>query len=197
MSERLIQAVYMASALLFILGLKRLSKVKTARGGSRIAALAMLLAVAATLVLLWGDIGIGLVVAGIVIGSAVGAILARRVPMTSMPELVALFNGLGGGASMFVAWAEVARFVGAREGESALGSVAQGLRRESVFLGGTDFTVAALLSVLIGAVTLSGCMQMTSAIPVPTRTPIPLPSTSSPIHLLLQQWTIQQPPRQM
>jgi len=157
-SESLIQAVYMAAALLFILGLKRLSGVRSARGGNRIAAFAMLLAVGATLVLLWGDIGLGIVIAGIVAGSAIGAVLAKRVPMTAMPELVALFNGLGGGASMFVAWAEVTRFTGSRPDGAVARTMGEGYLLESDLMGGSEFTVAAVLSLLIGAVTLSGSL---------------------------------------
>jgi len=126
-----VEAVYMASALLFIFGLKRLSGVRTARGGNGLAMLGMLLAVGATL-------------------AGVGTVIAVRVPMTAMPECVALFNGLGGAASALVALAEVARVLASDEGRSALVGGP---------LGGTaDFAVSILLSVLIGSVTLSGSL---------------------------------------
>ena len=141
-----IELCYIASALLFILGLKRLSKVKTARSGNQLSSLAMGLAVAATLYLLWGQVALWIVLGGIAVGGIVGALLARRVPMTSMPELVAFFNGLGGAASMFVALAEVVRFGGVDGGA------------HTVSAAGADFALALSASILIGAVTLSGSL---------------------------------------
>ena len=142
-----IQLVYMASALLFILGLKRLSGVRTARGGNRLASFAMLLAVGATLFLVWGDAALPILLGGVVVGTAAGVLLATRVPMTSMPELVAFFNGMGGAASALVALAEAARF-GAKPAADATAVSAEG----------GDFATAVVLSVLIGAVTLSGSL---------------------------------------
>ena len=145
-----IELAYVASALLFILGLKRLSKVKTARAGNRLSALAMGLAVAATMYLLWGHVALWIIAAGVLVGGAAGAVLARRVPMTAMPELVAFFNGLGGAASMFVALAEVVRYSAAHEaGELAA------LPVDSM---GVDFALALAASILIGTVTLSGSL---------------------------------------
>jgi NAD(P) transhydrogenase subunit beta len=154
-SGGLIQVVYMAAALLFIFGLKRLGRVKTARGGNGLASLGMLLAIVATAILVWGEMGLVLTIAGVAIGSAIGGVLAKRVPMTAMPELVALFNGLGGGASMLVAWAEVARYTKAAGAlEESPGAMGTGFEQ----MGGVSFTVAAMLSLLIGAVTLSGSL---------------------------------------
>ncbi len=139
-----VELVYMLAALLFILGLKRLSGVKTARSGNALASLGMLLAIAATMVLLWGSVALWIVVLGVLVGGGVGGWLAKKVPMTAMPELVAFFNGMGGGASMFVALAEIVHAV---RGE---GSIADQTA--------PDFAIAAALSVLIGAVTLSGSL---------------------------------------
>ncbi len=133
--DTLLQLVYLLSATLFVFGLKRLGSPATARQGNRMAALAMLIAIVATLVeqeiLNWQ-----LIALGIILGSLAGAIAARTVKMTDMPQMVGIFNGLGGGASGVVAAAEFFR------------------------LGGGDLGVEAgitiLLSTLIGTVTLSG-----------------------------------------
>ena len=141
-----IQAAYMVSALLFILGMKRLSGVKTARSGNALASLGMALAIVATMLHV-GAVDWMVLVAGVLAGAAIGGLLATRVQMTGMPELVALFNGLGGAASAFVALAEMARFTASG---SETGSLADGR--------GPDFAVALSLSILIGAVTLSGSL---------------------------------------
>ncbi len=104
----LIQLSYLVAAVLFILGLKRLSSPATARSGNRMAALAMLIGVAVTLF----DreiVSFQYIVAGILIGAVIGAVLARKVKMTSMPELVSMFNGFGGIASALVASGEYFR----------------------------------------------------------------------------------------
>jgi NAD(P) transhydrogenase subunit beta len=98
-----IEVGYIAASLLFIFGLKRLSRIDTARQGNALSALGMLLAVLVTLAekgLAWPWI-----VGGAAVGAAVGAWMARTVKMTGMPEMVALFNGVGGLASLLVGWA--------------------------------------------------------------------------------------------
>jgi len=162
----IVELLYMAAALAFVLGLKRLGRVRTARSGNALASTGMLIAVAATMFLVFGAASLPLVVGGLVLGGAAGAVLARRVPMTSMPELVALFNGLGGAASMLVALAEVARFTRALStgvtSDRATGVASEPVRAtlaEGVgVLGGVPFAVAVVVSVLIGAVTLSGSL---------------------------------------
>ena len=143
---RFVEVAYMAAALLFILGIKRLAGVKTARGGNQLAALGMALAVGATLYLLWGSLALWVILGGLAVGTLAGALLARRVPMTAMPELVALFNGLGGAASMCVALAEVVRYLSDPGRGAPLAS------------GRADFALAIALSILIGGVTLSGSL---------------------------------------
>lgn len=99
---------YIVAAALFIVGIKRMSAPKTARAGNLLAAVAMLLAIVITLF----DrqiLGYGWIVAGIIIGSLLGAISARKVAMTAMPQMVAVFNGFGGIASAFVAYSEYLR----------------------------------------------------------------------------------------
>ena len=96
---------YIFSSLLFIIGIKLLGKANTARLGNALSAVGMLIAVTTTL--LERDIGNFLWIAiAAVLGTALGAIMAIKVPMTSMPEMVALFNGFGGFASVLVGWAE-------------------------------------------------------------------------------------------
>ena len=106
MGADLINLAYLVAAALFIIGLKRLQSPATARGGNQLAALGMLLAIVATLFLREILSPVELI-AGLVVGALVGAVLARRVKMTGMPELVAAFNGFGGLASALVAAAEV------------------------------------------------------------------------------------------
>lgn len=96
---------YLVSSALFIFGLKGLTHPRTAVRGNQMSALAMLIAVITTLSL--GGLNYGVILAGVVVGAVIGAYWATTVKMTEIPELVALFNGLGGGASTFVAWAEL------------------------------------------------------------------------------------------
>jgi proton-translocating NAD(P)+ transhydrogenase subunit beta len=130
----LIQLIYLLSAVLFVVGLKRLQSPATARAGNALAALAMLIAIVATMVdteiLSWTGI-----LVGIALGGLIGGVTARRVEMTDMPQLVGIFNGFGGGASALVAIAEF------------MGNPAMGM-------GGTGVTV--MLGSLIGAVTFTG-----------------------------------------
>lgn len=97
------ELAYIVASVLFIVGLKRLGSAATARQGNFLSAVGMGLAVLATLFdagFAWGGI-----VIGVSIGALIGAVAAKRVPMTGMPEMVALFNGSGGIASLFVGWA--------------------------------------------------------------------------------------------
>lgn len=98
---------YILASVLFILGLKMLGRADTARRGNRVSALGMLIAVVATLVA--GGLDFTWILIAMVVGAAIGAVAARRVQMTQMPEMVALFNGSGGLASMLVGWAEYLR----------------------------------------------------------------------------------------
>ena len=106
MQQNLVNIAYLAASVLFILGLKGLTSPRTARRGNLLGATGMLIAVAATL-LVRQIVSFELIVAGIAIGSVIGAAAAIKVPLTAMPELVALFNGFGGGASALVASAAV------------------------------------------------------------------------------------------
>ena len=96
---------YLIAATCFIIGLKRLSHPKTARSGNFIAAVGMLIAIVATLVSS-NVLDFRLIAIGLIIGSTIGALFAARVQMTQMPQMVAIFNGFGGGASALVASSE-------------------------------------------------------------------------------------------
>lgn len=140
MSAALLNIAYIVAAILFIFGIKMLGSAETARRGNLISALGMLLAVAVTL--LKSGMDFRLIGIGVGVGTVIGVVWSRVVKMTGMPELVALFNGFGGLASVLVAWAGY---------------------QESFAMGGLDASVhpsftASVTSaaVWIGALTFSG-----------------------------------------
>ena len=103
-----LDVLYIVAFALFIQGLRGLSGPKTAVRGNRIAAVGMAIAIVATL-LNPNEGNWILIIVGVVIGTAVGVPAARNVKMTAMPQMVALFNGVGGGAVFLIAWAEFRR----------------------------------------------------------------------------------------
>ena len=129
---------YLVAAVLFIVGLKGLGRPRTAPRGNLMGATGMLIAVLVTLVD-QSILSYQFLAVGLALGIAVGALLALRVQMTSMPELVALFNGFGGGASVLVA---ASSFIEINELGNSTGQIA----------------VAAAVTSLVGAMTLSGSM---------------------------------------
>tara|TARA_B100000945_G_scaffold60453_1_gene44992 strand:- start:3016 stop:4431 length:1416 start_codon:yes stop_codon:yes gene_type:complete len=144
MQTNLIMVAYIISAILFILGIKRLGKVATARKGNFLSALGMLIAIIATLFKMDG-MPLYWIITGIGIGSIIGVFSAIRVAMTSMPEMVAIFNGFGGGASALVASAELFKF----------------LNKKEIYLisNNNDITltmITIIISVIIGSLTFSG-----------------------------------------
>ena len=138
---------YLLSAALFIFGLKKLGHPRTAPFGNQLGALGMLVVVLTTIfsMQLAGDAEWVLIGAGIVLGSLIGYIMAVRVQMTGMPELVALFNGFGGAASALVALSEIQKYI------NDSGTVPAGLEL-------TVTMVAAGLSALVGWMTLTGSL---------------------------------------
>jgi NAD(P) transhydrogenase subunit beta len=124
---------YVLASVLFILGIKKLSHPKTARHGNFLAFIGMLIAIAVTL-LSYGELDFKIIAIGMIIGAMIGATFAIKVEMTQMPQMVAIFNGFGGGASALVAAAE--------------------------FLKGgeiTSFTLGTIvLSIFVGTLTFSG-----------------------------------------
>ncbi|WP_269522140.1 NAD(P)(+) transhydrogenase (Re/Si-specific) subunit beta [Coraliomargarita parva] len=142
--EQLVNLSYIVAAILFVFGIKMLGRAETARKGNMISAIGMALAVVVTL--LNKGLDFRLVLGGLALGAAIGAVAAKRVQMTGMPELVALFNGFGGLASLLVGWAEYQRatHLGVVEGLTA-----------SVSNFTASVTVAAIL---IGGITFTGSM---------------------------------------
>lgn len=134
---------YLAAAVLFILGIKGMTKPKTAVRGNQLSALGMGLAVLAAL-LDFHVVSYGTIIIGILAGGAAGAYMARKVQMTSVPEMVALLNGLGGGASLLVAAANYLE--------------SQQLSGMGQFDPTVEWSVAVILSILVGAVTLTGSL---------------------------------------
>jgi NAD(P) transhydrogenase subunit beta len=134
--------VYLVAAALFILGLRYLSSPRTARYGNWIAALGMAIALVWTVVVFWAHFtaaGIAISIAGVAIGASIGTIVARRVKMTAMPQMVAAFNGVGGGAAALVAVVELLGYGGMRP------DLARGL--PSIFaivVGGISFAGSAI-----------------------------------------------------
>ena len=104
MSSELVNIAYLVAASLFIFGLKGLSHPRTAGRGHLLGAIGMLIAILVTL-LNKQIISYELIIVGFILGGAIGAVLAIRIQMTAVPQLVALFNGFGGGASVLVAGA--------------------------------------------------------------------------------------------
>ncbi len=143
----IIALAYLAAAVLFILGLKGLTHPRTAVRGNLLGAIAMLVAIVATLIH-QDVVSFAFIIVGLVIGGLIGAVLAVKIEMTAMPEMVALFNGFGGAASVFVAGAELTR-PGASEIMATAGLAAP------VF---NASLISAFLAGLIGAVTFWGSL---------------------------------------
>ncbi len=133
--DTLINLLYIAASVLFIYGLKMLGRADTARRGNLVSAVGMLLAVVATLLV--GGLNFTWIVVGVLLGAAIGAVAAYRVQMTAMPEMVALFNGSGGLASLLIGWAEYHDGTSTLAGTPAFTAVAIFL---AVLVGGVAFT---------------------------------------------------------
>ncbi len=136
MRLQLVQLAYLAAAVLFTLGLHNLASPRTAPRGNLMAAVGMLIAVVATL-LMQEVVEFGVILAGIVVGSAIGTVLALRIQMTAMPQMVALLNGFGGGASVLVAAAELLDYQGAGRAPGGVVGTAIVL---GTLIGGVTFT---------------------------------------------------------
>ncbi len=134
LNENLINLVYLVAAVLFILDLKWMAHPRTAVRGNLAGAIGMALAIGATL--LSGQLDWTYIVLGVGIGSLIGAVAALRVKMTSMPEMVGLFNGFGGGASVLVAGAAlVATTADQATMQMKVATVASGLIGSVTFFG--------------------------------------------------------------
>lgn len=152
MNAVLINLLYIVSSILFIFGIKMLGSADTARRGNRLSSIGMLMAVIATLMYLGLDWG--MVIGGIALGAIIGAVASIRVKMTGMPELVALFNGVGGLASLLVGAAE---YVKLRDNGTAEYLV-QLQAQSGVVVPGWFVMVAIGLTALIGGLTFTGSL---------------------------------------
>ena len=139
MSTNLSNLLYLITIVTFILALRFLSNPAHARRGNQIGAVGMLLAIVVTWIKVgttsWWAIAIGML-----IGGGFGAIAARKVKMTAMPQMVALFNGVGGGAAALIALAELHKILP----EPGAPKV--------------DISLAIVLSALIGSISFAGSM---------------------------------------
>lgn len=140
MTVSIINLIYLLSSILFIIGLKLLSHPKTAVRGNFVGAVGMFFAVAAALV--EKGLAYEYILAGFIVGTAIGVYLSVKVEMTSMPQLVAALNGFGGLASFLVA------------GAAIMEVLHQGTNLE--VLKSYQFTISTAASGIIGAVTLTG-----------------------------------------
>ena len=134
--DPLVKLGYILSAVLFILGLKSMAHPRTAVRGNALGAAGMALAILLTV--FWGrDVArYEFIVLGLIVGAAIGAVLALRIQMTAMPQLVALFNGFGGAASVLVAGAELLRAeAGSEEVDVLIAIAATGIIGAITFFG--------------------------------------------------------------
>lgn len=138
-SVMLVNISYVVAATLFIFGLKLLSHPSTARKGNLVSTAGMLVAVVVTLTD-QGIVSYEYIVGGMLLGAAIGAWAAKTVQMTAMPQMVSLFNGFGGAASLLLAWATV----------SSLAPISQ---PPSMLL-----LVSLLFTIVVGAITFSGSL---------------------------------------
>lgn len=133
--ESLIAVAYIVAAVLFIFGLKRLSSPASARSGNQLAAAGMFLALAATL-LDRQIMSFWMIAGGMILGAGIGTYFARTVQMTAMPQMVALFNGMGGATAALVSVAEYLRLTAsAGAGAGEITSIVLG-----TFIGAVSFT---------------------------------------------------------
>ena len=132
---------YLAAAALFIYGIRRLRTPETARSGNTLAATGMVIALVATVFVADIDnvLSVGRISVGVLVGSVVGAVAAQRVQMTAMPQMVAAFNGVGGGAAALIAVSEFYQVEALGQGQETIVS-----------------SLAVLLSVVIGTVSFAG-----------------------------------------
>jgi NAD(P) transhydrogenase subunit beta len=163
MNAALLQLAYLVAAILFILGLRQLSHPRTAPKGNATSATGMLIAVVATL--LHAEIVAGVdIVIGLVVGAAIGAILAVYIQMTAMPQLVALFNGLGGAASALVAGTELVRPQTGALGNITLIAITVGILIGTVTFTGSVVAFAKLQEIVPGGAIRSSLLQIVNAL---------------------------------
>src|SRR5579871_1095041 len=184
-AQSLTQLSYLVAAALFILGLKRMSSPVTAVSGVRWAGAGMLLATIVTLVFMGASsLNLGLVIGAIVVGGAIAWVSGKRVAMTDMPQMIALYNGMGGGAAAAIAAvtlyrgdetsithltiATVGGFIGSVSFSGSLIAFAklQGLITKSIRFGGQKFVNGAILliTVALGVMVITGASAALPAV---------------------------------
>jgi len=163
--NEIIQYAYLVSAVLLIVGMRNLASPKTAPRGNKIASIGMGVAIVATL-LMYEVVSYTTVFAGMIVGGGIGAVLALRIQMTAMPQMVALLNGFGGGASALVASAELLNYVRADNEPTNVVNVAIIL---GAFIGALTFTgsiiaFAKLQELMKGAAVVYTGQQVVNAV---------------------------------
>ena len=138
-SVEVVNVFYVIAAVFLVFGIKRLSSPATARSGNLVAAVGMAIAVGITFVHPAVD-RYGVILVGIAVGTVAGVVSARAVRMTAMPQMVALFNGVGGGAVALIAAVEFHRLAGGTESASA------------------DTIIAILFGAVVGSISFSGSL---------------------------------------
>jgi NAD(P) transhydrogenase subunit beta len=177
MTNNVAEGAYLVASLLFILGLKRLSSPRTARSGNIAAAIGMALALGGTFVLP-GMGNIGWILLAIVLGTIPGWLLAKRVKMTAMPQMVSLFNGMGGACALLISLAEWFKISIHFSAPIKIGNSI------SLDLSGSVFTprtfgecVPMILGVIFGAVSFTGSLVAFGKLQgLITEKPVRLPS---------------------
>lgn len=143
--QQLVNISYLAGVILFIVGLRRLSSPRTARSGNILAAIGMGIGIVVTLIMPLegshdGGITYALIAAGLAIGAVVGWIAARRVAMTAMPQMVSVFNGLGGACAVAIAFVELSGFQSVIASGGTVAGGVHGTALLAMFVGGVAFT---------------------------------------------------------
>ena len=152
MGISILTVCYLIASVSFILGLKMLSNPATAKKGNRIAAIGMLIAIAGTIFLYKDDSGkhlhnFLLIGAALIIGTLIGSIAARKVKMTAMPEMVSLFNGMGGACAMLISISEF---------NNISSDVVPGFHVSFLPGAGAGRLLIILLGLIIGSVSFAG-----------------------------------------
>jgi len=143
-SANIPEAAYLLASLLFIFGLKRLSSPRTARSGNMLAGIGMVLALGGTA--FQPKMGnFEWIILAIVIGTIPGWLLAKRVKMTAMPQMVSLFNGMGGACAMFISLSEEIKWEGAPGGKPSVLAV-------------LTYSFPMLLGIVLGAISFTGSL---------------------------------------
>ncbi len=157
MQEHILQIVYLIASITFIVGLKFLGNPATARRGNLIAAFGMGLAIFGTIFLYTTEEGnhlgnLGFIFVALIIGTVIGWMVAKKVKMTAMPEMVSLFNGMGGACAMLISIIEFQHLVSASE--NPIGLVVVGMLGANI----TGHILAIMLGLIIGSVSFAGSM---------------------------------------